>query len=163
MTTLLFVLATVTNAYFVTICEMLHSSYPKTFVDESKKPEVQNLISSFKEHVDKRCQVDANFAFWSSYVDLVELLLTFIRATREGNWELHMSTISCMLPWYFAYGKVHYSRYLPIYVKEMKDLEKSHPDTYNHFLMGDFAVQRKSNACFSMTACDQVIVQTQLI
>ena len=142
------------------LCQKLKVSFPDTFYSTTQTEEFKNLIASFNDFIAKRCEVDVNFAFWNSYIDLVELLLTFIRATREGNWTLHISTLCLMLPWYFAYNKVHYSRYLPAYIYEMKNLETSCPEIYSHFLRGDFAVQRKHAGCFSMTACDQVIEQT---
>ena len=40
--------------------------------------------------------------FWGSYIQMVQLLLCFIRATREGNWNLHLECIKSMLPWFFC-------------------------------------------------------------
>ncbi len=38
--------------------------------------------------------------FWMSYVDMVgDILLGLIRASREGNWELHLFAIRKMIPW----------------------------------------------------------------
>lgn len=28
--------------------------------------------------------------FWNSYLEMVEVLMNFVRATREGNWALHL-------------------------------------------------------------------------
>ena len=39
--------------------------------------------------------------FWQSYSDMVSLLLHFIRATREGNWQLHLTCVRSMLPCFF--------------------------------------------------------------
>ena len=43
--------------------------------------------------------------FWKSYCDVVSLLLTFLRATREGNWSLHVRWVRQLLPWMFAYDR----------------------------------------------------------
>ena len=49
--------------------------------------------------------------FWASYLDMVEVLLGLLRVSREGNWELHLSCIRKMVPWYFAYDNINYARY----------------------------------------------------
>ena len=53
------------------------------------------------------------FAFWMSYIDMVEdVVLGLLRASREGDWELHIHTIRSMIPWCFAYDKINYARYI---------------------------------------------------
>ena len=36
--------------------------------------------------------------FWQSYLDIVDLLLCFVPATREGDWKLHLTCIQNMIP-----------------------------------------------------------------
>ena len=55
-------------------------------------------------------------AFWMSYVDMVEgIVLGLLRASREGDWDLHLHSVRMMIPWCFAYDKVNYARYLTPY------------------------------------------------
>ncbi len=49
------------------------------------------------------------------------------RATREGNWDLHLSTMRSMLPWFFACDRVNYSRYGTAYWLEMTKLKETDP------------------------------------
>ncbi|KAJ8034972.1 hypothetical protein HOLleu_22028 [Holothuria leucospilota] len=91
---------------------------------------------------------------------MVQLLMLFIRATREVNWELHLSTVRSMLPWFFACDRVHYSRYLPVYWLEMKNLRDSQPDVHEKLSKGEFIVQRQDQYGFSQIPCDQTIEQT---
>ena len=107
-----------------------------------------------------KCRDNYMYAFWTSYLEMVQLLLLFLRATREGHWELHLSSIRDMIPWFFSYGRINYSRYLPIYYLEMIDLQTTHPFVYWHLLDGEFAVKRQDYHGFALTACDQVIEQT---
>ena len=58
-------------------------------------------------------------SFWMSYVDLVSLLLNLIRASREGNWNLHLLAINELIPWCFVYDRTNYARYLPWYLLQM--------------------------------------------
>jgi hypothetical protein len=40
----------------------------------------------------------ATSRFWMSYIDMVSTLLNFIRAAREGNWNLHMQSVRSIIP-----------------------------------------------------------------
>ena len=49
------------------------------------------------------------------------------RATREGNWALHLSTMRSMLTWYFGCDCVNYCHYGTAYWLEMTGLQETHP------------------------------------
>eukprot|EP00057_Strongylocentrotus_purpuratus_P015294 XP_011669768.1 PREDICTED: uncharacterized protein LOC105440883 [Strongylocentrotus purpuratus] len=100
------------------------------------------------------------FAFWSSYIEMVESLLLFNRATKEGNWPLHLSAARSLLPWFFAYDHLNYSRYMSAYWLEMHMLPVTHPSIAEAFLEGDFVVHRQTAHGFSGIAGDQMIEQT---
>ena len=52
-------------------------------------------------------------AFGMSYIDMVEdILIGLLRASCEGNWNLHLHAVRSMIPWCFAYEKVNYARYI---------------------------------------------------
>ena len=57
--------------------------------------------------------------FWGDYLQMTSLLLQFIRATREGNWSLHLACIGQMIPYMFALDNVNYARHLPVNDLEM--------------------------------------------
>ncbi|XP_046860781.1 uncharacterized protein LOC124454010 [Xenia sp. Carnegie-2017] len=90
---------------------------------------------------------------------MVGTLLQFIRATREGNWELHLSTMRIMLTWYFACDRVNYSRHGTAYWFEMTKLQETHPALLQD-LRHQWTVQRQQNYGFSSVACDMTIEQT---
>ena len=53
-------------------------------------------------------------AFWMTYVDIIQdILLGLLRASHEGDWDLHLHAIRLMIPWCFAYDRLNYARYLP--------------------------------------------------
>ena len=54
-----------------------------------------------------------------SYIGMVDLLLRFVRASRTGNWKLHLVCVRDMLPWCFAYDRVNYARFMSFYFLEM--------------------------------------------
>ncbi|PIK39062.1 hypothetical protein BSL78_24089 [Apostichopus japonicus] len=139
----------------------LHESYlSNTILDFVRMDELKMLQQQCQQFISRHSAVNPTFALWSSYLEMVQLLLPFFRATREGNWEVHLSTVRSMLPWFFACDRVHYSRYLPVYWLEMKNLLESRPDVHENLSAGEFVVQRQDQFGFSQIACDQTIEQT---
>ncbi|GBL96155.1 hypothetical protein AVEN_118711-1 [Araneus ventricosus] len=144
-----------------TTSEELYLSYKnKTFLNILEQENIDSVLKTYSNYVKQHCLESPTFKFWTSYLEMVEIMLLFQRATREGNWILHLSTVSIMMPWYFAYDRVNYARYLPVYWTEMVNLEERHPSIYQEFLKGHFVVQRQQECGFNLTACDQVIEQT---
>ena len=41
---------------------------------------------------------------WMQYMDMIDLLRLFIKAERTGNWDLHLSTVKEMLPFFASAG-----------------------------------------------------------
>ena len=91
---------------------------------------------------------------------MVQLLLLFVRASREGEWELHLSTLRSMMPWFMAYDRVNYARYAPVYWLEMKDVATKHPVIDEKFHNGEFCVQRQGHHGFASIPMDMCIEQT---
>ena len=67
-----------------------------------------SFACAYKDHIRQYCAKNATYKFWSSYIDMVELLLEFLRATRTSDWEGHLQAVRKMLPWYFAYDRKNY-------------------------------------------------------
>ena len=86
--------------------------------------------------------------------------MNFLRATREGNWSLHLECIKEMLPWFFAYDHTNYAQYLPVYLAHMITLPETHPEAHALLENGDFGVQRTTSHGFSQMPVDQTIEQT---
>ncbi|KAL2102045.1 hypothetical protein ACEWY4_003806 [Coilia grayii] len=138
----------------------LQDNFPsEKFIETIGSGAFLELLKDYSEFVEKN-NCNLTFAFWSKYIAMVEILLLFIRATREGNWALHLSTVQSMLPWFFACDKVNYARYLTAYWVEMSNLEDTHPSAHQQLLSGDFVAQRHQKHGFAGTACDEVIEQT---
>ena len=68
--------------------------------------EVKNLQLRFEEF--QKQSTSKMSVHWQSYIKMVRLLLLFIRATREGDWNLHLACVCDMLPWMFAYDRTNY-------------------------------------------------------
>jgi len=82
-----------------------------------KVESVQFMLRAFEKFMNfLRTSNGPLSMFWMSYVDMINLMLDTIRASREGNWDLHLASIRSIIPWCFAYDHCNYSRYLPVYV-----------------------------------------------
>lgn len=159
------------QAYLDTLTEEDHAAALKIATDLQQKFPSEDfnamltsdaflkLLKAYEGFV-KKSSTNQTFTFWIIYIEMVEDLLLFIRATREGNWTLHLSTVQSMLPWFFACDKVNYARYLTAYWVEMSNLEDTHLTAHQQLLSGDFVAQRHQQHGFAGTACDQVIEQT---
>ena len=59
-----------------------------------------------------------------------------------------------MLPWFFAYDRINYARYLTTYWLEMLKLPDSQPSVQEQFEAGEFVVQQQQDHSFDQTAMD---------
>jgi hypothetical protein len=80
-----------------------------------------------------------NFKFWWSYMQMVQILLLFTRAQRDGIWELHLSAFQSMLPYFMRYNHTNYARWGTVYLNEMHQLP---PEVKSEFDAGNFVVKR---------------------
>ena len=117
-------------------------------------PEFQVIFNLYKEY----CKDDNGplKVFWNSYLEMVEVLMNFLRATREGNWSLHLK---CIKERFFANNHTNYARYLPVYLAHMITLPETHPEAHALLENGDFGVQRTTSHGFSQMPVDQTIEQ----
>ena len=87
-------------------------------------------------------------SFWISYIDMVELMLHMISASREGNWVLHLACARQMLPWCFAYDNTNYARYMSVYYSDMTSLPQEHPQVHEFMEADGFSVQMSPENAF---------------
>ena len=66
------------------------------------------IFKLFDVYLDYLIQENGTLlAFWISYVDIVDVLLGLVRASRECVWVLHLAFIRAMIPWCFADDKLN--------------------------------------------------------
>ncbi len=86
--------------------------------------------------------------FWMTYFDLVGILFNFLRASRTGDWGLHLASVRSMLPLCFAYDATNYARYMSVYYQDMTTLNEEHPDAHEFLQHGGFSVQMSASNPF---------------
>lgn len=94
-------------------------------------------LTRFKEETSSK-----RFKFWDKYIEMVLLLLKFIRAEREGDWELRLKATTEMIPHFFALDQLNYSRWLAVYIMDMRHLHETAPGVYNELVTGNLTVSR---------------------
>ena len=136
------------------LCQQLSDDTVQGVAVHELVPVLENAYAEF-------CEGDHGpmFQFWSSYINMVSLLRCVMRATRQGNWKLHLQSVSQLLPWVFAYDRTNYCRYLSVYLCEMLILNETHPCAAELLEDGEFCVQHGHNA-FAQVPVDQALEQT---
>ena len=67
--------------------------------------------------------------------------------------------VPAMVPYFFAMDRHNYSRWLSVYLSDMKRLETKHPRVHQEFLNGDHVVSRSSTP-FSQVSADMALEQS---
>ena len=125
---------------------------------ETRKDDPESLMqiltsSEFYEYFAGyvNTKTNPNFRFWYHYMEMVQILLLFIRAQREGNWKLHLYAFREMMPYFMRYDHTNYARWGSVYLNEMNQLP---PEVEREFNQGNFVV-KMSKHNFSQVDPDQ--------
>ena len=93
--------------------------------------------------------------YWGKTVrEFLSTYCSFVHSQRVGNWLDNLKTIDTLCPYFFALGHTNYSRWVPVFLRDMVQLPHRHPEVYENFMNGHFVVQR-SNKRFSLMGLDQ--------
>lgn len=117
----------------------------QTLDEKSSSKDIEDLLTflATKEFLNilsfEKSNMNPNFKFWWSYMEMVEILLMFTRAQREGYWKLHLHSFQRMIPFFMTYGHTNYARWGTIYISEMHQLP---PEVQEEFDKGNFVVKR---------------------
>ena len=82
----------------------------------------QKMYSDFLDCRENMKDGEPLQKFWMIFLEMVELLLNTIYATRARYWELLLECIRNILPYTFAYDNINYARYLSAILGEMLQL-----------------------------------------
>lgn len=128
----------------------LSSEILKQLEDEVEGTKLLELL----EQYDKT--LSPTSLYWRHYMQMVLILLKFIRAERTGDWQMHISAFLEMLPWFAHYDHTNYMRWGIVYATDIIQPEISHPDVYKQFMEGDFVV-KSTHKTFNQISTDQAL------
>ena len=89
----------------------------------------------------------------------IEIFLRFIKAERTSDWDLHLKTVREMMPFFIISGHHLYAKSCHLYLQEMIELQKTHPDVHKQFVNQYHAI-RRSEKYWAGLSTDLVIEQT---
>ena len=96
---------------------------------------------------------------WLYYMDMIWLVLRFLRATKENNLDLHLACLQEMCPLLFSMDHMNYAKYLSVCFISLLNIKHTHPGADRLLRDGGFSVSR-SDVTTSRNAVDQTIEQT---
>ncbi|KAE8751353.1 hypothetical protein FOCC_FOCC001924 [Frankliniella occidentalis] len=73
------------------------------------------------------------FKYCDTVLKLILAILQFVRATRTANIVLYIEALCRIVPYFFAMDHTHYARWLPIHIRDLVNLPKSHPQLWEEF------------------------------
>ena len=91
-------------------------------------------------------------------MEMVEILLQLIRATRCGLWHLHFASLERLCHFFVSQNRLKYAQHIPEYIAKMYNLKKTDPEVWQFFCKGNFSV-RKSGQEFSNIGVDRALEQ----
>ena len=141
------------HAHQVTACS-LHILMMKAYAYYADGIESSEETLAFEAWKAARISVSPQFQYWAITLDFELTVLTFIQALRQGNFQLYRDALTKLIPWFFALDHTHYSRWLPVHLRDMMQLPSIHPELAKEFEAGNFVVH-KTQRLFSGMATDQ--------
>ena len=103
-----------------------------------------------------------HFQFWSTILQLELYVMIYVRATREGDFQLYIDALTKTVPWFFALDHVHYAKWMTVHLHDMVSLKDSDPDVCAEFLKGKFVVKKLRRAFSAITADEEPSSSTSL-
>lgn len=96
-------------------------------------PQITNM-DDLEQLLDELSSESRTTKMWvTNVIKPTLLMMRFCRASHEGDWPLHISTVEAMLPYMFAANKHNYSRYGLYFVRSMTWLD---PEILDKFCEG---------------------------
>lgn len=125
---------------------VLHILKQNAFLNEG----LSNSPEAFTEWNSRKIRDEPTFHYWDQVSQLQQCLLVFVSAIRDQNFELYVSALEEMIPWFFVLGHFNYAKWAIIHLNDMKALKEKFPTIYSEFMKGKFAVSKTKRAFSSI-------------
>ena len=146
----------ITSAALYILQHRVYDHYRLACSDDNQTP------VSFDSWSIERKQNCPQFQFWAIVMELELCILTYVRSLREANFAMYVDALTELVPWFFALDHTNYARWIPVHLRDMVALPKTHPDVYREFNAGHFTVQ-KTERIFSSIPIDQAHEQNNAL
>ena len=109
--------------------EMAYTEYRKNVKEGSR-------VMSLEDWRTERAAACPHCGFCSIILQLELNVMIYVRAIREGHFQLYIEAMTKIASWFFALDHTHYSRWIPVHLHDMVSLRECHPAVYVEFLKG---------------------------
>ena len=92
--------------------------------------------------------------FNHNYMKTFESLLLYIRASWEQSWQLHLTSLHYLCPYFFVYGMVNYACMALVYVSRMFAMQQNDEATLKLMVEVGYFRVNKSKVLFAETESD---------
>ena len=101
----------------------------KTYVPEIEAVLRNYMKKSFFKLIRIPNEVTGQAKFYLNFIKMYELLLLFTRVTRQSLWDLHLTSLEAIIPYFFVHDLQNYARLILMYIAQMwniKFMKKGH-------------------------------------
>ena len=117
---------------------------------------------SFEEwQNDKEANIP-QFKYWNTVLEMQLLLNILVRSLRISDYQMYIDSLVEIASWFFAMNHTNYARWLPVHIRDLKQLGAQHPAVEDAFKAGKFTV-KKTQRRFSAIPIDQAHEQNNKI
>ena len=81
-----------------------------------------------------------SYIYFCNLLRCIKTLFCFVRSIREAIFSLFLAFLEQMAPLFFMLDHTHYSRWLPVFITDLKNLKYTNPGLFDHFMKGYFTV-----------------------
>ncbi|KAK3740395.1 hypothetical protein QZH41_000916 [Actinostola sp. cb2023] len=120
------------------------------YLEEAVDDEIPVPFTEWKDNMSEKYP---QFLYWSRVMELQLCCFQLVRAFRQADFHLYVESLLKIIPWMFALDHTNYARWLPVHIRDMQELEVKHPEVFQQFTNGSFAVHKTKRA-FSAIALD---------
>ena len=129
----------ITAGSLFVLLEKAYSEYRVSLSDD------QNPLS-LEEWCSHSAELYPQFKFWLLILQMQLAVLIYIRAIREADFELYVDALTQIVPWFFALDQIHYTRWIPLHLRDMVTLKDVHPTVFAEFMKGNFVVKKTADS-----------------
>ena len=127
--------------------------------------EMGNIMKQFQEYLEifgkSRSEL---FEFWDEYANMVYILLDYLQAERNADWEAHLTASAAMIPYDRPFDHLKYFRWGLVYLIDMQSLSAHAMDVENAFSTDKKHCISRSNSMsfFNRVSTDHALEQSQI-
>ena len=105
------------------------------------------FFEDFDTFVQQGCAKSKSFFYWNQFIsDIAPILRDLTRSYRESDWSLHLSAVFRAMKLCFAFDRMNYRRWLPLYYEDCLSLPTKFPEIHECFMSGGFTVRHTTKA-----------------